>query len=77
MYLLPKHTLTCNISAIIVVINSILQIVLYAPMALFFVNVISGESEFRISYGAVAIDVLIVSLWYCLYGDVGLHLIQS
>jgi ACR3 family arsenite transporter len=48
-------------SAIIVVINSVLQIVLYAPMAIFFINVISGESEFKISYGTVAIDVLIVS----------------
>lgn len=48
-------------SAIIVVINSVLQIVLFAPMAIFFINVISGESEFSISYGTVAIDVLIVS----------------
>ena len=55
-------------SAIIVVINSVLQIVLFAPMAIFFINVISGESEFSISYGTVAIDVLIVSdysLWAC------------
>ena len=48
-------------SAIIVVINSILQIVLFAPVALLFINVISGESDFSISYGTVAIDVLIVS----------------
>ncbi|KAK9897955.1 arsenical-resistance protein ACR3 [Cystobasidium minutum MCA 4210] len=48
-----------NYCAIIVVVNSILQIVLYAPMAIFFINVISGESEFSISYGTVAIDVLI------------------
>jgi len=45
--------------AIIVVVNSILQIVLYAPMAVFFINVISGESEFSLSYDTVAIDVLI------------------
>ncbi|KAK9893190.1 arsenical-resistance protein ACR3 [Cystobasidium minutum MCA 4210] len=48
-----------NYCAIIVVINSVLQIVLFAPMAIFFINVISGESEFSISYGTVAIDVLI------------------
>ena len=50
-----------NYCAILVVINSVLQIALYAPMAIFFINVISGEKEFRISYGTVAVDVLIVS----------------
>lgn len=30
-------------------------------MAILFINVISNESSFRISYGTVAIDVLIVS----------------
>merc|ERR1711939_286329 len=45
--------------AIIVVVNSILQIVLYAPMAVFFINIISGESRFALSYDTVAIDVLI------------------
>lgn len=34
---------------------------LFAPVAIFFINVISGETEFSISYGTVAIDVLIVS----------------
>lgn len=51
-----------NICAIIVIINSLLQIVLYAPMSLLFVNVISGSTGFRLSYSDTAISVLIVSL---------------
>ena len=51
-----------NYCAILVVINSVLQIALYAPMAVFFINVISRETDFRVSYGTVAVDVLIVSL---------------
>lgn len=54
------------ISAIIVVVNSILQIILYAPMAVFFINIISGEKAFSVSYGTVAIDVLIVRGQYVL-----------
>lgn len=49
-----------NYCAIIVIINSILQIVLYAPMAVFFVNVISRETAFSLEYSTVAVDVLIV-----------------
>ena len=49
-----------NYCAILVIINSILQIALYAPMATLFINVISRESEFSVEYGTVAIDVLIV-----------------
>ena len=48
-----------NYCAILVVINSVLQIALYAPLAILFINVISNESAFHISYGDVAIDVLI------------------
>ena len=59
--------------AILVVVNSILQIVLYSPLALLFVNVISNEPSVRAPYGNVAISVLIVSV---LHHDGILHLIQ-
>lgn len=46
--------------AILVAINSVLQIVLYAPMAIFFINVISGsESTITVSYSTVAISVAV------------------
>ena len=45
--------------AILVIINSVLQIILYSPMSLFFINVISGESTFKLEYGQTAIAVLI------------------
>ncbi|PIL36158.1 transporter [Ganoderma sinense ZZ0214-1] len=49
--------------AILVVLNSLLQIVLYAPLALLFVNVLGGgggtEETLHVSYGDVAISVLI------------------
>lgn len=46
--------------AILVIINSILQIVLYSPMSLLFINVISREDDFRrLEYGTTAIAVLI------------------
>lgn len=49
--------------AILVVINSILQIILYSPYALLFINIIGekGSTEVHVSYGSVAISVLIVS----------------
>lgn len=55
-----------NYCAILVVFNSILQIVLYSPYALLFINVIGGgsQSEVHVSYGNVAISVLIVRLFY-------------
>lgn len=55
----------CDVCACIVIINSILQIVLYAPMSLFFINVIShADDGIALSYGPTAISVLIVSvLW--------------
>ncbi|KAM5532850.1 hypothetical protein V8D89_013491 [Ganoderma adspersum] len=49
--------------AVLVVLNSLLQIVLYAPFALLFVNVLGGgggvEQTLHVSYGNVAISVLI------------------
>ena len=51
--------------AILVVINSVLQIILYSPYSLLFVNIIGGGNnteEIRVDYGDVAISVLIVSL---------------
>jgi len=48
--------------AILVVVNSALQIVLYSPYAVLFVNVIGNtEQGVHLAYGAVAISVLIVS----------------
>jgi len=49
-----------NYCAIIVVINSVLQIILYSPYALLFVNVIGGQHDVHVAYGKVAISVLIV-----------------
>ncbi|KZT38658.1 arsenical-resistance protein ACR3 [Sistotremastrum suecicum HHB10207 ss-3] len=50
-----------NYCAILVVINSILQIILYSPYALLFINVVGGNQQatFHISYGRVAVSVLI------------------
>ncbi|OCF40861.1 arsenical-resistance protein [Kwoniella heveanensis CBS 569] len=45
--------------AILVIVNSILQIILYPPMSLLFVNIISGERSLRLQYGETAIAVLI------------------
>ncbi len=45
--------------AIIVIVNSILQIILYSPMCLFFINVISHENQLKLEYGKTAIAVLI------------------
>lgn len=47
--------------AILVVINSVLQIVLYSPYALLFINKIGGENhvDIHVSYKDVAISVLI------------------
>ncbi|KAJ7470248.1 sodium bile acid symporter family-domain-containing protein [Mycena galericulata] len=50
-----------NYCAILVVINSVLQIILYSPYTLLFVNVVGGRdtSHTHLDYGAVAISVLI------------------
>ena len=50
-----------NYCAILVMINSVLQIVLYSPFAVLFINIIGNqESSIHVSYGKVAISVLIV-----------------
>jgi ACR3 family arsenite efflux pump ArsB len=47
--------------AILVVVNSILQIVLYSPYSVLFINVVGGDHSFiHLSYREVAISVLIV-----------------
>ena len=43
--------------AILVAVNSMLQMVLYAPLAIFFVNVISHEQAKPVSYAVVARSV--------------------
>lgn len=46
--------------AILVAINSVLQIVLYAPLAIFFIKVISGStSTISVSYSTVATSVAV------------------
>jgi arsenite transporter len=52
--------------AILVVINSVLQIILYSPYALLFINTIGGKShvDIHVSYKQVAISVLIVSCFF-------------
>lgn len=46
-----------NTCAILVIINSMLQMVLYAPYALWFVNVISGDKSFSLQYARTATSV--------------------
>lgn len=48
-----------NTCAIIVIVNSMLQIVLYAPLAVLFINVISDANAFGIDYSDTAIAVAI------------------
>ncbi|KAJ7028014.1 sodium bile acid symporter family-domain-containing protein [Mycena alexandri] len=52
-----------NYCAILVVVNSVLQIVLYSPYTLLFVNVVGGRdaavAHTHLEYGSVAISVLI------------------
>ncbi|KAI9571033.1 arsenical-resistance protein [Boletus coccyginus] len=45
--------------ALLVVANSVLQIILYSPYAVFFINVIGSRPSLHLEYGAVAISVLI------------------
>lgn len=52
--------------AILVIINSVLQIILYSPYAVLFINIIGNTAEssaIHVSYGNVAISVLIVRLF--------------
>lgn len=46
-----------NTCAIIVILNSALQMVLYAPFAIWFVKIISGDSTFQLEYRKVATSV--------------------
>ncbi|EIN07861.1 arsenical-resistance protein ACR3 [Punctularia strigosozonata HHB-11173 SS5] len=51
-----------NYCAVLVIINSVLQIILYSPLAVLFINIIGHADKhaaIRISYGEVAIAVLI------------------
>ena len=50
-----------NLCAIIVIVNSVLQIILYSPMALLFIKVIPHSDTIPIRYGITAIAVLVVS----------------
>jgi ACR3 family arsenite transporter len=50
--------------AILVVVNALLQMILFSPVAVLFINVIGGhnQQELHVAYGSVAISVLIVCL---------------
>lgn len=45
--------------AILVAINSIMQTVLYAPLAVFYLNIVSGQDEFTVNFWDVCRSVLI------------------
>jgi len=48
--------------AILVVLNALMQMVLFSPLAVLFINVIGGrkQQQLHVGYGNVAISVLIV-----------------
>ncbi len=48
--------------AILVVLNALMQMILFSPYAVLFINIIGGnkQKELHIPYGSVAISVLIV-----------------
>ena len=48
-----------DLCAILVLVNSVLQLILFSPMSIFFVRVISGDKSIRMTYGDTAIAVLI------------------
>lgn len=56
-----------NFCAILVVLNALMQIVLFSPYCLLFINIIGGNQtkEVHVSFGDVGLSVLIVSpfLW--------------
>jgi ACR3 family arsenite transporter len=62
-----------NLCAIIVIINSVLQIALYSPFTIFFIRIISDDDgitdPFDLQYGPVAIAVLVVSAAWVFYRD--------
>jgi len=51
-------------AAILVVINAVMQIALFSPYAVLFINIIGGHQQVdvHVSYGDVAVSVLIVCL---------------
>ncbi|KAF3210384.1 hypothetical protein TWF106_010680 [Orbilia oligospora] len=48
-----------NYCAILVVVNSVLQMALFAPLAVLFIKVISGSGELELSYSTVATNVAV------------------
>jgi ACR3 family arsenite transporter len=61
--------------AILVIINAILQVILYPPYALLFVNIIGGQdATIHISYRDVAVSVLIVSMRSSCHDVSNIHL---
>jgi len=54
---------------VLVVVNAAMQIVLYSPYSVWFINVIGGnhQQSLHVSYGTVAISVLIVSFQHHSY----------
>lgn len=48
-----------DLCAILVLINSILQLILFSPMSVFFIRVISHDDTLELTYGPTAIAVLI------------------
>jgi len=51
--------------AILIVLNAVLQIILFSPIAVLFLNIIGGDrhTAVHVAYGNVAISVLIVVPW--------------
>lgn len=56
--------------ALLVIANSVLQIILYAPYAVLFIDVIGSSHSFHLQYGTVAISVLIVRDVDVLHGHI-------
>jgi arsenite transporter len=57
--------------AILVVVNAVLQIILYSPLSILFINIIGkgpDHSLVHLSYRQVSISVLIVRLFFILAG---------
>jgi ACR3 family arsenite transporter len=46
-----------DLCAILVIINSLLQLVLFSPFSVFFLKVISGDNNVRMSYQETSIAV--------------------
>jgi arsenite transporter len=57
-----------DLCAMIVIVNSVLQVILYAPLAVLFINIISGPSDLSISYSQVAMVALLQTTYICITG---------